>query len=59
VIQDHKITCIWWPNVKALNDLRGASLHGVLVEKDSTGVSSDGRTVVNSKDRVFRETEVE
>src|SRR5215213_1099917 len=50
---------IWRTNVKVLNDLRGASLHGVLVQENSSGVSRDRRAIVNAKDRVFSETEVE
>src|SRR6185369_16651094 len=36
---------VWWTNVKALNDLCGASLYGVLVNQNSCY----GRPIVNSE----------
>ena len=51
--------CVWWTNVKALNDLSGASLHGVLVEKNPTHVRGDRRTIMNAEDRVLSQTEIE
>jgi hypothetical protein len=34
---------VWWTNVKALNDLRSASLHGVLVKKIPPASCDGGR----------------
>src|SRR5215213_6229811 len=42
-----------------MNDLRSASLHRILVKKNSASVSRNRRTIVNSEDRVFSEAEIE
>src|SRR6185503_10179006 len=51
--------CVWWTNVKALDDLHRASLHGVLVKKYSARESCNRRAIMDSEDRVLRETKVE
>src|ERR1051326_1257598 len=46
---------VGWTNVETLNDLRGASLHRVLVNQNT----GNRRAIMHAEDRVFSETEVE
>src|SRR5678815_4011128 len=50
---------VWWTNIEALNDLRSASLHGILVKKNPARQSCDRRAIMNPENRVFSKTEVE